>query len=357
MRLPVRVDVIAGLILMLLLPVLASPAASAEDERVDGDFDPIAVPNPATDLWNAVRERRQAEARTQDQGTDASSLINTSGEEWQTLRTEELIPIGGYVLLGALGLVMLLFILKPVTEYEGGESSRKIRRFDVSRLVGHWFMAAVMIFLAVTGLVLLLGRFLMLPWMGPDVFSAIASASKEGHDLFGPVFAFALLVFFIQLVRRNLPEKGDFRWLLQFGGLFSDKHLPAGFFNAGEKMLFWLVVSLGAVLTVSGFAILFQNLFPGRDLMQLATLIHAIAAILLICVVFGHIYMAVSYKGTLNAMKTGIVDANWAYDHHRYWYEEMEARGEIRELIFNGERRVEAGHASPTPAHQQAGES
>ena len=95
--------------------------------------------------------------------------------------------------------------------------------------------------------------------------------------------------------------------------------------------LFWLVIVLGLILSVSGFALLFQNLVPGRDLMQLAIFVHAVSAILLVCIVFGHIYMAVSMKGTLEAMKSGNVDANWAKDHHRHWYEEMEQSGKVTE--------------------------
>jgi formate dehydrogenase subunit gamma len=311
--------------------MLGSLPVIAEQGSRDNETTPIAVPNPSTDLWNAVRERTNMPLKTQVKSAESSVLINTSGEEWRLLRRDELIPKGGFVLLGALVVAGLFFLFKPAVQYADGESSKEIKRFDVAKRVSHWLMAVLMIFLGFTGLVLLFGRFVLLPWMGPDFFSALASASKEGHDLFGPLFTLSLILFFIHLVRRNLPGKGDIKWLLHFGGLFTTKHLPAGFFNAGEKMLFWLVIVFGAALSVSGFAILFQNLIPGRDLMQLAIFVHAVAAILLICVVFGHIYMAISFKGTLQSMATGKVDANWARDHHRYWYEQMEESGEVKE--------------------------
>jgi formate dehydrogenase subunit gamma len=64
--------------------------------------------------------------------------------------------------------------------------------------------------------------------------------------------------------------------------------------------------------------------------MQLALLVHAIAGIGLFALVLGHIYMAVSVKGTLDAITSGEVDANWAKSHHQIWYEEMLAAGQVK---------------------------
>mgnify|MGYP001563122245 FL=1 len=52
----------------------------------------------------------------------------------------------------------------------------------------HWFLAMIFLVLGLTGLILLFGRSLLLRWMGPELFAAIASAAKEGHNLFGPLF-------------------------------------------------------------------------------------------------------------------------------------------------------------------------
>lgn len=287
----------------------------------------VMVTNPATDLWRAVRQREAPMAGvTQSRGVAAGQLINPAGQDWRKLRRARVIPWGGGVLIGVAIIVCALFIFKPATPIPGGESGRKIKRFGIGLRINHWFMAGVMLFLALTGLILLFGRYSLLPWLGSDAFGVIASAAKEGHDLFGPVFAFALLFFFLQFVRKNLPHYRDIYFLLHLGGMFEKREVRSGFFNAGEKILFWLVVVFGFTLTGSGFLLLFQNLLPGREAMQLALLVHAIAAVGLTALVLGHIYMAVSVKGTLPAITRGEVDEHWARHHHELWYEQVTGR-------------------------------
>jgi formate dehydrogenase subunit gamma len=136
-------------------------------------------------------------------------------------------------------------------------------------------------------------------------------------------------VFFVQFVRYNLPAKGDLGWLVRLGGLIGRKHPEVGFFNPGEKILFWSVSGLGIILSVSGIAILFQNLWPGRDLMQAALVGHAVAGVLFLALIFGHIYMALSIRGALQSMTSGYVDANWARAHHKLWYDQVETEGRV----------------------------
>ncbi len=308
--------------MFLALSLLVFPAGSTwADIDVERE---VAVTNPATDLWRAVRQREAPTAGiTQARGVAAGQLINPAGQDWRSIRLERVIPWGAWFLAGVASIVVALFLLKPATPIPDGESGRKIRRFGMGPRINHWFMAGVMVFLGLTGLILLFGRFALLPWTGGEAFGAVASAAKEGHDLFGPVFAFALLVFFIQFVGKNLPHYRDLIFLLHMGGLFEKHEVRSGFFNAGEKILFWLVVMFGFTLAGSGFLLLFQNLVPGREAMQLALLVHAIAALGLIALVLGHIYMAVSVKGTVPAMTTGEVDENWARNHHEIWYEQV----------------------------------
>jgi formate dehydrogenase subunit gamma len=328
---------VIGLIVALVLGVGPATPASAKAEG-------IAVPNPGAELWREVRQRdHEVRGMTQVQGPDAGVLINTSGDEWRDFRRQRLVPIGGWMLLGAAGVVLLLALVRPSVPIPGGESGRRLKRFDVARRVGHWLMAALMLFLGLTGLVLLLGRFVLLPWMGPEVFSILASASKEAHDLMGPVFVAALISFFVQFVRMNLPGKGDLGWMVRLGGLIGHKHPAVGFFNPGEKILFWLVVLLGGLLSVSGIAVLFQNLWPGRDLMQAALVGHAVGGLLFIAMVFGHIYLALSVKGLLPAMTEGYVDANWARAHHRHWYDQVEAEGGVEDTPPPRSEGVPAG--------------
>jgi formate dehydrogenase subunit gamma len=48
--------------------------------------------------------------------------------------------------------------------------------------------------------------------------------------------------------------------------------------------------------------------------------VHAIAGILMVAVILGHIYIGtVGMEGAFDAMGSGQVDTNWAKEHHSLW--------------------------------------
>jgi formate dehydrogenase subunit gamma len=71
-----------------------------------------------------------------------------------------------------------------------------------------------------------------------------------------------------------------------------------------------------------------DKLIPGllylRDDMQLAHIIHSVAAVFIMCMFLGHIYLGtIGMRGAYAAMKTGYVDEHWAEEHHRLWYDDI----------------------------------
>jgi formate dehydrogenase subunit gamma len=124
------------------------------------------------------------------------------------------------------------------------------------------------------------------------------------------------LIFF----RDNIFEKVDLEWLKQGGGFIKNKHAPAGRFNLGEKLVYWLSVAAGIAVSVSGFVLLFP--FYGTDIaeMQLAQVVHAVVALLFVALILAHIYIGtLGMEGAFEAMGTGEVDLNWAKEHHDRW--------------------------------------
>ena len=287
--------------------------------------------NPGAQLWRDVRQRdTQIKGVTQVQGMDAGVLININGERWRRFRMEQLIPAVGVALGGVLGLILLFHLVKRGVPIAAGLSGKYLHRFkEIDRLL-HWSVALVFIFLAITGLILLTGRVVLIPLLGPELFGAVASASKEGHNLFGPLFLVGVVGLFIRFVSKNFLGKGDIGWLFKGGGFFAGKHPSAGFFNMGEKIWFWLVILVGLVISVTGLILEFPFFGQDRQLMALALVLHGVGAALLIAGSFGHIYVGTAgMKGSLNSMTTGYVDLNWARQHHDYWAEECEQRGEV----------------------------
>ncbi|RMG38637.1 MAG: formate dehydrogenase subunit gamma [Gammaproteobacteria bacterium] len=303
------------LILGLGMPLVAFSAGPPGDK----------VLNPGAELWKEVRGRQPAPATTQVQGRDTAVLINPWGERFRDYRRDRYIRYSGYLLAGVVGLLLLYHLLHGGLEV--AESGRKVLRFEATERIVHWLLAVVFLALAVTGAILAFGRFVILPWLGGEAFSVIAAVSKQAHNLLGPLFIVALLWFFVLFVGRNLPKLVDLLWLIRAGGMLGGGHPPAGFFNGGEKIWFWILAVGGAVVSASGIVLDFPSLVEGRDPLVLALVVHGAAAVILIAASFGHMYLGtVGVKGSLQGMITGLVDEAWARTHHALWYEQLKGK-------------------------------
>jgi len=311
--------------LLVLMVTLGSSSVLAE--QAGNKVSPIAVPNPGADLWNEVRQRNaESNGRTQIRGTDSAEFMRVSGEEFRDYRLSLLIPYAPYFLVGMLVLLAATFIVKGRIKIPDGRSGQVIKRFETFDRVVHWYVAILFIFLALTGLLLLLGRYAVLPVFGKESFGLIASACKEGHNLFGPPFLVGIVLMAMRFAAKNIPNMVDVKWLLKAGGAFGG-HPQAGYFNAGEKIWFWLVTIIGLGLCVSGLILLFPNFEQGREYLQWALVAHGVGAVVLITLSFGHMYVgSVGMEGSLDSMSTGYVDSNWAKSHHDLWYQEVMQR-------------------------------
>ena len=305
-----------------LIPYAIDAQAVAEKQSKSGNV--VALQNPAINLWNEVRQRNAVtEGSTQVKSVDSGVLINKTGEDWRRFRMEILAPYGAYFMATVLILIFTFFLLHGKTLLPEARSGKRILRFTLNQRTAHWFTVGLFWLLAITGLILLYGRFVLIPLLGAEGFSITASACKDVHNLMGPLFLFAVLAMFLLYVKDNLFTLVDLKWLAKGGGMFGG-HVSAGRFNAGEKIWFWLVIIFGFSLCVSGLILVFSIFGQGREVMALSHMFHGVSALLLISVSFGHIYLGtVGVEGTLESMATGYVDETWAKAHHDQWYEEM----------------------------------
>jgi formate dehydrogenase subunit gamma len=165
----------------------------------------------------------------------------------------------------------------------------------------------------------------LLPVIGYTLFAWLTALAKNLHNFVAPLFAVSLLVFIVMFIKDNLPKAYDFTWFARAPGFFAGKHIPSGRFNAGEKTWFWGgVVVLSIALVVSGAIQLFPNFDQLRSTMQQASIVHMVAAVLVIAASLGHIYLGtIGVEGAYRAMRDGVVDEAWAREHHEYWYNEV----------------------------------
>jgi formate dehydrogenase subunit gamma len=314
----------------------------------------LTVISPGAELWREVRQRDgEITGISQVKGVDSGVLINVQGDRWARFRIDNPVKHAPTVIIAVVLVLLLFYLIRGKVRIEAGLSGRVVLRFTDFERILHWTLALVFLFLAITGLILLVGRPLLIPLFGKPVFSMLASASKEGHNLFGPIFLVSLLMMLYSFARRNIYEKGDLTWLLKGGGFIGKGHVTGGFFNMGEKSWYWLVILVGLVISVSGLILVTPNFGQGRIIMEISHVVHVLGAIILMAVSIGHMYMgSIGTEGSSEAMKSGYVDINWAEAHHDRWAKECHEK----DLLISAEEFARLQGTSLDPASAEATE-
>lgn len=335
---------VAGGLVVVVLLLLASlaPSLAQSSVRPPAGAVTLAPPGPEmqggalgnrsdAEVWHDVR--KGAAGRVSIPDPNAPTLIQSQGQDWRVFHNDVVKVWGGRIFAGVVVAIVAFFLIRGRIRIKGGRSGRVMPRFSLTERVVHWFMAVLFVLLGVSGLILFLGKDILLPVVGPSVFSLLASASLQGHNLFGPLFVVAIVALFVTFVRGNGFRWVDVVWALKGGGLLGG-HASSHRYNFGEKSWFWLASIAGVALSISGILLLFPDHLPGmvaqttpdappaRAMMQLANLVHGIAAVGFIAVGLGHIYIGtLGMEGALEGMTRGTVDENWAKEHHDLWYE------------------------------------
>src|SRR6202051_970551 len=308
---------LAGLIMMLLLGIAAFGPAIAQKLNPDGAPNPTASVTSERELFKQVP---RIEGRIELPDKKASVLIQPAGRTWDYFHEVLLHWGGAIVILGTIVFLGLAYLIIGRIRIAEGRSGRKILRFKGFERFSHWLTAVSFVVLGLTGLNITFGKIVLLPLVGPDAFSDISQAAKYVHNFTGFSFLAGLVLIVVIFFRDNLFERVDLDWLKQGGGFIKNKHAPAGRFNLGEKLVYWL--SLGAGVAVSASGILLLLPFYGTDIadMQLAQVVHAVIAVLFVALILAHIYIGtLGMEGAFEAMGSGEVDLNWAKEHHDLW--------------------------------------
>ena len=185
---------------------------------------------------------------------------------------------------------------------------------------------------------------MLLPLIGYTLFSWLATLAKNLHNFIGPILIIAVPWMFVRYLRYNGIGIDDVKWFINIVDYFKGHEYPSGKFNAGEKLVFWFVLVLfSTILIVSGLVLVFPNFNQTRATMQVANVVHMIAAYLAMALACVHIYLGtIGMKGAYRAMRDGYVDESWAEHHHLRWYEEVVA-GTAREKFVAARSRTVSG--------------
>jgi formate dehydrogenase subunit gamma len=257
----------------------------------------------------------------------SGTLIQPSGRDWRQFHEVTLRWIGAIALLGMLVLLVVFYLVRGQVKLESGYSGRRIVRFNAFERFVHWMTATCFIILAISGLNITFGKPLLMPLVGEPAFAAWSQWAKYAHNYLSFPFAIGVVLIFLIWIAGNIPNRVDVEWTKRGGGIVGHDHPPAYRFNAGQKMIYWIVVIGGTAVAITGYLLMFPFYATDVEGMQLAQTLHAIIALLFAAVMLAHIYIGtIGMEGAFEAMGEGTVDENWAKEHHRLWLEQEMAR-------------------------------
>ncbi len=204
-----------------------------------------------------------------------------------------------------------------------GEPRPTLARYSSGERTTHWLVALSFVLTALSGLVL----------FHPALFwlSALFGGGPWTRILH-PFLGLFMVAVFLALAGSvwddNRMQPTDWQWLRRLKDVVNNREeqLPeVGRYNAGQKLLFYVIVACLLGLLLSGIVIwrVYFSSYFAIGLIRFASFLHALCAFLLICAILLHIYAAIWVKGSMHAMLRGTVTAGWAWKHHRAWFRQV----------------------------------
>ena len=322
-----RIRFIVGALALALIVACAAPV-NAQQRNPDNSVNPTASSVKEDQLLSEL-SRISGRCTLPDQ--KACTIEQPAGRDWRHFHQVTLRWIGAISILGMLALLVVFYLTRGMVKLESGRSGRVLVRFSGFERLVHWMTATCFIILAISGLNITFGKPLLLPLMGPEAFTEWSQWAKYAHNYLSFPFTLGVFLIFLMWIAWNIPKRVDVEWLKQGGGMVGHRHPPADRFNAGQKVIYWIVVLGGAAVAVSGYILMFP--FYGTNIagMQLAQIVHGVVALLFVAAMLGHIYIGtIGMQGAFEAMWDGTVDVNWAKEHHSLWAEKEMAKGEVK---------------------------
>ncbi len=262
-------------------------------------------------------------------GKEGSTGLGPTFVDWQGHGA--FAQIMGWVLLIVLVVFLLHYLIIGPKRFEHGGT--RIRVFSLFQRVIHWMAALAFVLLIPTGLMILYGKYLG--------GGSLVLTARYIHDWATVLFAVSVIPMFLFWLVAMLPTWDDVKWLFIAGGYLSKKkrEVPAGKFNAGQKMWFWLATLGGAVMIATGAAMYLQEFDFGIastlglsqiDLLRLAAITHNVLAFAIVALFITHLYMSIfAIKGSLQSMIDGHKEEDEVKHLHSSWYKKLKKEGKV----------------------------
>ncbi|WP_261817303.1 formate dehydrogenase subunit gamma [Vibrio gallicus] len=347
MSLGVLSVLILGALIMFLMPASADKSGPETTSVAKSEMVQLA----GADYWRDVKGG--VSGTTTSKFPEHNVLISVPGETWRELKEKWMSPAGAVAIFGSISLVVLAYLTVGPLMLSKPRTGRTMKRWSRWDRALHWSMAFTFLTLAFSGLMLVYGKHFLKPYVPSELWGFVMMLAKQYHNYVGPLFFILLILVLLKWWRKSIINKVDIQWFMKLGGMVGKhkgSHPSAGFSNGGEKAIYWLLIICGAIAALSGLVLDFPMFDQTRRDMELANLVHSVAALILICGFVFHIYIGLfGMEGALEGMVTGEVDETWAKEHHDLWYEEMkqkQASADVVEPVSDNPNKVNGGAAN-----------
>ncbi len=204
---------------------------------------------------------------------------------------------------------------------------KKIYVFSIFNRMIHTIAGLAFILLIPTGLIMMFGT-----TFGGGEFVRV---SKEIHAVSTLLFIVSVFPMFFMWVASMIPSKDDIKWMMILGGYLNKRKdpIPAGKFNAGQKMWFWIATLGGMVMIATGAVMYYQDFKLGIlvsygisqiDFLRGSAIVHNVLGMAVLALFLTHVYMSVfAIKGAIHSIITGYKEEEEVEILHSTFYKKL----------------------------------
>ena len=211
---------------------------------------------------------------------------------------------------------------------------KKIQAFSLYNRIIHQVAAVSFIVIVPTGFVIVFGSF-----FGGGMFVTLC---KNLHGVFTIPFAIVVIPMFLMWVKEAIFNFDDVKWMMIVGGYLSKekKPIPAGKFNAGQKMWYWIATLGGMVMVITGAAMFFMDFniemiksmsgLSQIDFLRVMAILHNVVGFLVVALFITHVYMSMfAIKGAVHSILDGHMEEEEVRILHSSWYKQLKEQGKV----------------------------
>ncbi len=210
--------------------------------------------------------------------------------------------------------------MRPLEQVHARQDPNLIARYSHRERLTHWAVAVAYVALFFSGLALFHPYFY---WL--SALLGGGALMRVLHPFVGVAFAVLFYAYALPIAHDNRFLPADRTWLHHMFSYMNKRgqEVPVeGKYNAGQKLMFWSMVVIIALLLVTGILIWRPYFAPSVPVTarRAGAVVHAMMAFIMFVGIGVHVYAAYWTKGSIRAMTRGTVTRAWARFHHPGWY-------------------------------------